>query len=202
MRRGITLVETIVAVTVLTMALGGPFLMAARSLKVAGYAREEVAAARLAEEGLEIVHSMRDNNSAESDTGRAWDKGINDCALGCYIDVTKQLVPAANQSIWDVDGLYPSVVDCNGACPNEKFRVYMHTSGFYRQFDLAEYGGNPQGGYSKTNMTRMVRITPVSGTSREYLVESIVTYYAGPTQRTIQLSDTILNWFPSMETLL
>lgn len=193
MKKGITLIETVVAVSVLIFALGGPFLMAARSLKASGYAREEVAAARLAEEGLEIIHSMRDNNSAD---GRAWDFGFANptCTSGCILDVAKQQSNVFNESIWQPG----SVVACSGVCDGEEHRVYKNTTtGLFRQFIPVESG------YEKTNMTRFIRITPEAGlTNREYKVESIVTYYAGPNLRTITLTDSILNWFPSMDTLL
>lgn len=193
MKKGITLIETVVAVTVLIFALGGPFLMAAKSMKASGYAREEVAAARLAEEGLEIIHSMRDNNSAD---GRAWDSGFANptCLDGCIIDVAKQQINTSGQSIW----LGPSIVACSGLCDGEEHMVYKSiTTGLFRQFLVVEAD------YAKTNMTRFIRITPEGGlTNREYKIESVVTYYAGPNLRTITLTDTILNWFPSMETLL
>jgi type II secretory pathway pseudopilin PulG len=207
MKKGITLIETVVAVTVLIFALGGPFLMAAKSLKASGYAREEVAAARLAEEGLEIVHNMRDNNAAESDAGRTWDTGFANpkCATGCIIDIVKQQGNVLNDSIWKTGGGNDAaILDCVGVCDGEEHRVYKNTTtGLFRQFRLAEYGGNPDPGYVKTNMTRIIRIIPQGGlNNREYKVESIVSYYAGPNLRTITLTDTILNWFPSMNTLL
>ncbi len=202
MQKGITLVETIVAVTVLIMAMGGPFLMAARSLKTAGYAREEIVASRLAEEGLEVVHSIRDNNAAEVDAGVLWNQSLTGCTNGCIVDVTKQLAHAVNTSIWKSTG-YGVIVPCAAVCAGEEHRVYVNdTNGFYRQFNTAEYSGIAPG-YSKTKMTRMIKITPVSGaTNREYLVESIVTYYAGSLLKTIKINDTIMNWFPSMNTLL
>ncbi len=205
MNKGITLVETIIAVTVLTMALGGPFLLAAKSLSSAGYAREEIAASRLAEEGLELVHNMRDNNSAERDdgAGRAWDVDLTSCTNGCVIDITKMQNPIEPDSIWVTSGSYHAIISCGGsACTGEQHRVYKHTaSGFYRQINLTEYSGSIPAGYVKTNMTRMIKIVPVVA-NREYTVQSIVTYMAGKQQKTIVLTDTLMNWFPSMTSIL
>lgn len=182
--KGITLVETVVAVTVLIFALGGPFLLAARSLHSAGYAREEVAAARLAEEGLEIIHNMRDNNSVD---GAGWNAEISNCTQGCIIDVTK--VQKTAGAIWPAG----SLVSCGGTCTGEQHRVYVHTaSGLYRQFS-----GAAPSGYAKTSMTRYVKVTAVNSAEREYTVESTVTFNIGKQVRTITLNDTIMNWFPS-----
>lgn len=192
--KGITLVETVVAVTVLIFALGGPFLLAARSLHAAGYAREEVAAARLAEEGLEIIHNMRDNNSVD---GTAWNDVIKDCSQGCIIDVTK--MQKTQGAIWPTG----SLASCGGACTGEQHRVYVHNaSGLYRQFT-----GVMPAGYSKTSMTRFVKVTSVNGAGgnddqREFKVESTVTYNIGKQVRTVTLTDTIMNWFPDMQKLL
>ncbi len=203
MKRGITLVETVIAVTVLVMALGGPFLLAARSLTSAGYAREEIAAARLAEEGLEIIHNMRDNNSAEYETGRLWDADLTSCANGCVIDVTKLQNAAEPESIWVTGGSYHAIISCGGACSGEQHRVYRHNaSGFYRQLNLTEPPGGIPAGYSKTTMTRVIKITPVSSSNREYNVQSIVTFAVGNKIRTVTLNGTIMNWFPSMTKLI
>lgn len=208
MKKGITLIETIVAVTVLTMALGGPFLLAAKSLRSAAYAREEIAAARLAEEGLEAVHNMRDNNAAESDAGsggRRWDTDITACTNGCVFDVTKQLAPGSNQSIWQNTALSACALgSCDCAvtgCTTDDAVVYQHSgTGLYIQTNNP--GGLPAA-YKKVAMWRVIRITPVAGLQdREYLIESSVYYRAGPQIRVITLNDTIMNWFPAMETLI
>jgi len=204
MNKGITLIETVVAVTVLIMALGGPFLLAAKSLHSAGYAREEIAASRLAEEGLEVIHNMRDNNAAESDAGKKWDDDMTSCTNGCVLDIAKLQNVAEPSSIWVTTGTYHALISCGGSeCTGEQHRVYRHTSGLYRQFNLSEYGGVPPTGYTPTQMTRIIKINAVGGlNNREYLVQSIVTYMAGNQLRTITLSDSLMNWFPSMSTLL
>lgn len=204
MKKGITLIETIVAVTVLTMALGGPFLLAAKSLRSAAYAREEIAAARLAEEGLEAVHNMRDNNAAESDSGVRWDDQMNSCATGCILNVTKQRTPGSNESIWLSTALSAcsgSTCDCSATgCTSKKAIVYQHSgTGLYLQTD----NSTAPDGYKEVSMWRVIRIIGSnSPENREYRVESTVYYQAGPQIRSITLNDTIMNWFPAMETLI
>jgi type II secretory pathway pseudopilin PulG len=185
MKKGITLIETVVAVTVLTLALGGPFLLAAQSLRSAAYAKEEVTAARLAEEGLEIVHSLRDNESGD---GRAWNTLVTSCATGCVVDVTARGAGAA-ASIWTASTFVP----CGGGCSftNETTRVYQHSSSLlYTQNKTADAT------WKATSMRRMVQVIPVNA-NNEYKVVSEVRFMAGPRERSVVLHDTIMHWFPT-----
>src|SRR5258708_2821268 len=60
--RGFTLLETMVAVTLLAVAIVAPMQLTAQSLASAYYARDEVTAFYLAQEGIEAVRNVRDNN--------------------------------------------------------------------------------------------------------------------------------------------
>ena len=83
--RGFTLLETLVAIAVLLMALLGPFAIAQQSLRSAYYARDQVTAFYLAQEGVEFVRAIRDENYL---SGAPWLTGIGDTctARDCIID--------------------------------------------------------------------------------------------------------------------
>ena len=94
--RGITLIETVVAVTILVAAITGPMTLASQSLRASRDARNELMATHLAEEGVEIVHSLRDNNSATdvSATHTSWMNTLyTACFNGCGADPTDHSVP-------------------------------------------------------------------------------------------------------------
>ena len=61
--RGMTLIETLVAVTILTVAIVAPMSLTMQSLSSAYYARDQVIAANLAQEAIEAVRSVRDGNT-------------------------------------------------------------------------------------------------------------------------------------------
>jgi prepilin-type N-terminal cleavage/methylation domain-containing protein len=61
-RRGFTLLETVVALTLLVAAAIGPISLASRGLFSAKFSRSRIIALNLAQEGAELVHTMRDNN--------------------------------------------------------------------------------------------------------------------------------------------
>ena len=59
--KGFTLVESMIAVTILTFAVAGPLYTASRALVAAEIARDKLTASYLAQEGVEYVRAMRDN---------------------------------------------------------------------------------------------------------------------------------------------
>src|SRR3989338_4478804 len=98
---GFTLLETIVAVSILVTAIVGPFSLASQSINAQGRAKNNLIAANLAQEGLELFRNYRANNILKmlknaNDAGTApdytvWLEGADACfglpsAAGCGID--------------------------------------------------------------------------------------------------------------------
>ncbi len=107
---GFTLVETLVAITILLLAVTGPLTIAARSLNSANFSQDQITAFYLAQEGVEAVRNIRDKNAI---AGQSWLAGLENCLGGssCYIDSTNNTVSL-----------------CSGSCPKIK---YNSSSGFY-----------------------------------------------------------------------
>src|SRR3989344_1993690 len=77
---GFSIIEVIVALAIFAMAGIAVWTLAANSLKTARLGRQELIAANLAQEGIEIVRNMRDSNWLRTDVGsRDNDNGTN-CA--------------------------------------------------------------------------------------------------------------------------
>ncbi|MFA6969109.1 MAG: type II secretion system protein [Candidatus Paceibacterota bacterium] len=60
-KRGFTLIETMIAITILTLAIAGPIFTASRAIIAAQIARDQLIATYLAQEGIEYVRAMRDD---------------------------------------------------------------------------------------------------------------------------------------------
>lgn len=75
---GFTIIETLVAVTVLMIAVAGPLVVASKGLTTALYSRDQTIASFLAQETMEVIKNTRDNNIA-SLTPANWLKGFESC---------------------------------------------------------------------------------------------------------------------------
>ncbi|MDP2855605.1 MAG: prepilin-type N-terminal cleavage/methylation domain-containing protein [bacterium] len=72
---GFTLVESMIAVGLIVTGVVGVLTLVSRSIGFSGLAFNRLTAANLAQEGIEIVRSIRDTNWIN---GLAWDNGLAD----------------------------------------------------------------------------------------------------------------------------
>jgi prepilin-type N-terminal cleavage/methylation domain-containing protein len=86
---GFTLIEAMVAISILSIAVTGPLIIAQKGISSALYARDEVTAFYLAQEAIEYVRNVRDTNRIwavpwlNSNLSRCEDTGSNE---RCQID--------------------------------------------------------------------------------------------------------------------
>lgn len=97
-QKGYSLVEVLVAVSILLIALIGPMTIATKGLQSAFYAREQATAIFLAQEGIELFVAIRNDamiaaiNSGNLDTSWDWttDSRLDECrdSTGCNVVLT------------------------------------------------------------------------------------------------------------------
>ncbi|MEI8339625.1 MAG: type II secretion system protein [bacterium] len=114
--KGFTLVETLVAISILMIAIVAPMTIVQNGLTAAGYAKQQMIADFLAQEALEYVKYTRDiNGLADKNTTGAggtvdnWLSGLNECVSPsyCIIDpVTNKVMINNNEPLYYYDGLY------------------------------------------------------------------------------------------------
>ena len=92
---GFTLVESMVAVTILALAVAGPLFTAGRAIVAAQTARDQLTASYLAQEGVEYVRALRDDEYLASypDASDAWDNFLNRSVDECRAPETCKLGP-------------------------------------------------------------------------------------------------------------
>jgi len=180
--RAFTLVETLVAVAILTIAMVGPYTVAKHSIDAADIARDELAASNLAQEGLEYVRSVRDGNYlyniSNPGSQRSWLYGLDstggsaNCFAGtCTVEPT-QSVPTL------------ALVACGGTCAP----LYLTGSGQYTQV---------QSGNTPTYFTRSIQIAAVPAGApnpTEITITSTVTWVNKGASHTVQVSEDITDW--------
>ncbi|MEI8337736.1 MAG: prepilin-type N-terminal cleavage/methylation domain-containing protein [bacterium] len=91
---GFTLIETMVAITVLLTAVVGPMEIASKSLFSSFYARDQITAYYLAQEGIEYLRNYRDNYYLPASAPLDWPPEFQNCAvvtdlnIGCKVDLS------------------------------------------------------------------------------------------------------------------
>lgn len=71
---GFTLLEVIIAVFILTTAIGGSFVLVNQTLSLTGVTQSKLIASYLVQEGIEVIRNIRDTNWLQ---GNNWDANIS-----------------------------------------------------------------------------------------------------------------------------
>lgn len=144
-QRGFTILESIVAILVLSLSVSGVFSAVQQSLSQAIIAKDEVKAFYLAQEAVEIIRNKRDINQLDKINGgsRTWLDGIIDkCSFG---------------SICTVEAIsFNNIVNCGsewGNCPFLKQNLNQSSNTF------SLYGYNSA--WTDTNFKREIKIERV-----------------------------------------
>lgn len=132
-QKGFTLLETLIAVTILSVSLAGPITIASQGLSSAFFAKEQITAFYLAQEAVEYIRSVRDENFLK---GNGWLDGISNCVGAvCTIDM-----PAHAHTV------------CTGTCSPLNFNS-----------DTALYNNNAVGGSNNPSIyTRDVTLEQIN----------------------------------------
>lgn len=77
-RRGFTIVETLVAITVLMISIIGPLTVANKGLVAAINAKDQMIASYLAQDAMEFVKNVKYYNISNSNT---WNNGFASCSI-------------------------------------------------------------------------------------------------------------------------
>ena len=88
MNKAFTLIEVIVAISVMAIGVLGIYALVPRIVSISGANLNKFIASQLAREGIEIVRNIRDTNWLEqvSDSANPWNEGLTDCSTGCEAD--------------------------------------------------------------------------------------------------------------------
>lgn len=110
---GFSLVEVLVSVFLITTGLLASVNLISSSMRDSMDARNQLIAGQLAQEGVELVRNIRDNNWASADSG------------GSFAHIT-----TGNDCRIDKSYLYPAAIDCTAGVSAK--RLYLNNiGGFY-----------------------------------------------------------------------
>jgi len=175
---GYILIEALVAITLLLVGLPAALSSASKGISSASYAKDQLIATNLAQEGIEIIRTTRDGNYLLNRSGTVtnWLAGFGPAICGsgrgCIVDIG----PGASDPMIQACGagcVAVLNVDANG--------IYSHSA-----------GGTP------TKYRRTVKVVTVcsgSGCPEEVMVTSTVNFITssgGP--KSVSVTEDIYNW--------
>lgn len=169
--RGFTLIETLVAITILLIAIVGPMSAIGNSLSQIALARDQMIAINLAQEGIEAVRQERDSKMIDQLLGGSnspvyWRSGLNQ---GEYIGTM----------------VSPNLITrCGGSCSVDQKKIFQsNATGRHHQF----LGAVPNG-YTATQFSRVI---DVGAGNAEMQVSATVTWTARGALQTIEVKEAL-----------
>jgi len=169
--KGFTLVETLVAVAILVLAVSGAFSAAQMGITTSTYSKNQVIAFYLAQEAVEYIRNIRDNNGLQ---GQNWLAGISSNSSDpCYFGNTCR-----------VDLIYNTLSVCSGglgSCPFLK----QDSNGFFNYLSGVD-----------TIFKREIQIKYINPNEISILVS--LTWKKGLVDRVLNIRENIFDWQTSI----
>lgn len=171
--KGFTLLETLVALSILIIAITVTFTAAQNGLAAAIEARDQVVAFNLAQEGVEMVRNLRDENGLQ---GIPWLTGLSvqvsdPCYFGksCIVDATTKTFSAC-------------------ASPGNCSNLLQDKNTSSSQYGMFGYNSS----WSPTVFNREITLNQVS--SNEVRITVVMTWINRSVQRQFKIHESIFNW--------
>ncbi len=196
-KSGFSLLETIVAIAILMMTIVGPLSLASKGIVFADYVKDEVTAFYLAQEAMEALRNIRDNNIKNGanwldkiNHGNCLNTGNNICKL--KLDIWGYISPP-NTAV--------SLLDCDPAsdptCGNLLVAQYNDGSKLY---GYGNFPGNPDN-HNSSIFSRYITVTKEPGADLPYDLSNgdevnvtvEVSWVSGAIHRSIQISEDLFD---------
>ncbi|MFA7252448.1 MAG: prepilin-type N-terminal cleavage/methylation domain-containing protein [Candidatus Paceibacterota bacterium] len=164
LKKGFTLIEALVAVSILMVAVAAPITIAQKGLSSAVYSKDQMIASYLAQDALEYVINQRDQasiNSPTSDWGAFRQVlGVCEGEYGCEIDTVRSSFDNTHVQSASVSGENIKILKDNGG----KFQFYGYEDGgtetkFKRNIKIDLRDVNGTGGATRNEALVTVDVT-------------------------------------------
>jgi len=183
--RGFTLIETLVAVTLLTVAIAAPISLTAKSLATAYYARDQITAFHLAQGAIESIRHVRDNNILKN-------------AFGNSADLLDG-IPSTDGAAFIIDTRDDTMALCAPeGCP--PLQTDGELFGYRSGCIMPTNNCGESEGWTNTHFTRTVRAAFVSGSSDEVEISVEIEWTTGAFgSRSFTISENLYKWVEEIQ---
>lgn len=177
-QRGFTILETMVAIFILTLSITGPMVFAQSGLRTAFLSRDQITAFFLAQDVIETIKNIRDDNGLD---GRNWLENIYVCGSDTSQNCSIFVDTLADEPVAEM---------CTGECPVLK----TNSEG--------QFGYNFGAGENPEN-SRFTRIVTIKETEDERELQIVVEIRWNSNIRVggarIIVQENIYNWIPNTQ---
>lgn len=152
--KGFSLLEVLVAIFIISIGITGAVSLVNYSISSVAVGKSQIIASNLAQEGIEIVRSIRDSNWLEN---AAWDSGLDGCSSGCRVQYD-------SGALLSLSGNPALKIDSNS--------FYQYDSGtntfFHRKITISDISANEIKVVSEITWSERARSFSVSAENRLY----------------------------------
>lgn len=185
---GFTLIETLVAISLLMLALIAPMSLAAQALTTAYFSRDQITAYYLAQEGIETVRAVRDANIIALAEGQS----VNDvfCTATYCIPYG---TTASNAPAFTSDATQPTsqALQSCGVSACAPLKIYCSTA----PNGLASCVYGYTSGGTNTVFTRTIKAYLVNSSDKDELrVAVTVSWYEGTIAQNFTINEDLYRW--------
>jgi Tfp pilus assembly protein PilV len=194
--KGFTIVESLVAIGMLLLAVTGAYGVAQQSLQHSQVAREQITAFYLAQEGIEAVKNLRDENFLNG--SYVWDGGatgsnISNC-LGenCLVDPLVERLELCSSNT-----ATGCLLEQNNNGNSTFYGMYSHYDSNVPIYGASSWTGDDGGSnWQPSPFTRTVTLTRTSPDEISVTVKVSWFDKVRNENTNITLREILLNWYP------
>lgn len=183
--KGFTLVESLVAVSILSLSIAATFTAVQAGLKSSIYAKDEITAFYLTQEAMEYIKGIRDANALLALGGSSADwltnlvvtsaGGSGPCDYGKVCTVEP---PSGGSSIANVSNCSSG----SGQCPT-----------LNQDTTTGTYSYSSSGTWKPTTFRREIEFQAISGSTVEVLVKITVSWKTSGVNKSFQVTQSLFN---------
>ena len=186
-KNGFTLIETLVAISLLSVAIVAPMTLTSQSLAAAYYSRDQITAYHLAQEAIEAMRSIRDSQILQIALGLG----------GSTVDIfDPAVIPMSSPGSDNPFRIYARQLDPAQAIT----RCALDPGGVCAplQTDGTLYGYDPS--WTTTHFTRTVRASFL-GTDEVRVTVTVIWKTGAFKTRTFNISENMYRWINDVTSL-